>query len=393
MKKIFLSIILLGLFFAGGHTVFAQTTACPTGSDNECPGAQVCNPDTKQCMVDPQDGLNSIGDACTSDNQCRGNTVWCDPNAHVCAYDTGSTPTPVAGASTPAGSSAAGTPAAGSAAGATGGAAGSGNFVPLTNLPIFGNSSTLTSAPSLSAFFNALYLYCVGIAAVLAVLQLIHAGILYMGGDSVTEVKQAKDLIGSAILGLLLVLSPVIIFGLINPKILTLNVGFDKLGTTQTTAAPAAAPLPASAASVASCNNYGNLKVGLTASGCSAMSNIGYTQIDNSCCSTVPAGTVCCAQPNSQTGITAAPATQNRSITVTDFIYQALAGNGTDEGPIPSSASTFNTFAQSCSAAKLTLKPQYGSAGTCSAADIAATPKLKPFAGYIKCTPTTFYCN
>ena len=73
-------------------------------------------------------------------------------------------------------------------------------------------------------------------------LQLIHAGILYMGGDSVTEVKQAKDLIASVFLGLILVLSPVIIFSLINPKILSLNVGFDKLQSTSAPSTPAATP-------------------------------------------------------------------------------------------------------------------------------------------------------
>jgi hypothetical protein len=354
MKKILFTFLLFVLIFLGGHTALAQTA---------------------QGSVQP-------GGKCSADVDCQdvgGQNYGCITG--ICTLDT----------ATATGNPDTSATAAGSGADASKGATGSGNFVPLTNLPIFSSSAGLTSAPSLPAFFNALYVYCVGIAAALAVLQLIHAGILYMGGDSITEVKQAKDLIGSALFGLLLVLSPVIIFGLINPKILSLNVGFDKLGTT--TSSPAATtPLPASAASAASCDNYGNLKIG-TASACSAMSNIGYTQIDNSCCTTLPAGSVCCGQPNSQTGISAAPSTKNRSITVTDFIYHALAGDDTDKGQIPSSVATYNNFAQTCKAAKLTLKPVYGKMGTCNPADIAATPKLKPFAGYIKCTPTTFYCN
>ena len=51
---------------------------------------------------------------------------------------------------------------------------------------------------------------------------------MYMGGDSVTETKQARALIGSSILGLVLVLSPAVVFGIINPNILNLNVGPDK---------------------------------------------------------------------------------------------------------------------------------------------------------------------
>ena len=84
---------------------------------------------------------------------------------------------------------------------------GHGNLFPLTNLPVFNG---LTTAPSLPAFFNQLYKYCVGIAAVLAFLQIIRAGVMYMGGDSVTETKQARALIGTSILGLVLVLSPVV---------------------------------------------------------------------------------------------------------------------------------------------------------------------------------------
>lgn len=94
-------------------------------------------------------------------------------------------------------------------------------FVPLTNIPILtqtGNSF------SLDQFLNGLYRICIGIAAVLAVLQIMRAGIMYMGGDSVTEKKEAKNLIAMAIGGLILVLSPVVVFSVINPEILTLKI-------------------------------------------------------------------------------------------------------------------------------------------------------------------------
>ncbi len=94
-------------------------------------------------------------------------------------------------------------------------------FVPLTNIPAL---TEIGSSSTLPIFLNNLYKICIGLAAVLAVLQLIRAGIMYMMGDSVTEKKEAKNLIGLAVMGLVLVLSPTIVFGLINKDILELNL-------------------------------------------------------------------------------------------------------------------------------------------------------------------------
>ncbi len=103
------------------------------------------------------------------------------------------------------------------------------SFVPLTNIPALfetGNQFNLQD------FLNGLYRICIGAAAVIAVLQIMRAGIMYMGGDSVTEKKEARNLIGLAIGGLILVLSPVIVFSIINPEILSLQIGgIDKLQT------------------------------------------------------------------------------------------------------------------------------------------------------------------
>lgn len=100
-------------------------------------------------------------------------------------------------------------------------------FVPLTDLP--GLSST-EAAPDFTSFLNNLYKLCIGIAAALAVFQIMHAGIKFMTNKgSISENEQAKDLIRGAVLGLLLVLSPVIVFGIINPKILELDLDFSKL--------------------------------------------------------------------------------------------------------------------------------------------------------------------
>lgn len=94
-------------------------------------------------------------------------------------------------------------------------------FVPLTNVPFLTDTG---NSFDLSQFLNNLYRLAIGVAAVLAVLQIMRAGIMYMGGDSVTEKKEAKNLIGLSIAGLVLVLSPVVVFSIINPEILSLKI-------------------------------------------------------------------------------------------------------------------------------------------------------------------------
>lgn len=94
-------------------------------------------------------------------------------------------------------------------------------FVPLTSLP---GLSDFTSSTDLQAFLNNIYKICIGAAAALAVFQIMRAGFYFMTNKgSVSENEQAKHLLQMSIFGLLLVLSPVIVFGIINPKILSLD--------------------------------------------------------------------------------------------------------------------------------------------------------------------------
>jgi len=117
-------------------------------------------------------------------------------------------------------------------------------FVPLTNIPAL---TDLGTGFTLEAFLNGLFRIAIGAAAVIAVLQIMRAGIMYMASDSgFAEKKEAKNLIGLAIGGLVLVLSPVIVFSIINPEILSLKIGgIEKLRpepgatTTPTVVAPA----------------------------------------------------------------------------------------------------------------------------------------------------------
>lgn len=106
---------------------------------------------------------------------------------------------------------------------------GESGFQPLTQIPGIKDVADSSTLPN---FLNTLYKLCVGIAAALAVLQIMRGGMTYMLGDSVTEKKEARNLIAMSVVGLLLVLSPAIVFGIIDPRILNLQVDFTKLQST-----------------------------------------------------------------------------------------------------------------------------------------------------------------
>jgi hypothetical protein len=169
---------------------------------------------------------------------------------------------------------------------AASGAAPTGNFVALTQIPAItaigtGGVATLTS------FFNNIYKYCVGIAAALAVLMIAYAGFTWMSaGDNTEKISQAKKRIQDAIFGLVLVLSPTI-----NPNVLNLSLDFGHLAPSSTDAGAAPAGTPstgtASTPTAASCNDYTTIALGTGS--CTAP----LTQIDSSCCS-LGSGQVCC---------------------------------------------------------------------------------------------------
>lgn len=94
-------------------------------------------------------------------------------------------------------------------------------FVPLTSIP---GIETVAGSDGIASFLNNLYKIAIGVAAVLAVLQITRAGLMYMTEESISEKKEARHLIVASILGLVLVLSPAIVFGIIDPRILELNV-------------------------------------------------------------------------------------------------------------------------------------------------------------------------
>ncbi len=74
-------------------------------------------------------------------------------------------------------------------------------------------------------------MYIIGLAAVLAVIMIIWGGLEYSTQDSVSKKGAGKERIQQAILGLVLVLSPVLVFSIINPSILNLSISLPKLDT------------------------------------------------------------------------------------------------------------------------------------------------------------------
>jgi hypothetical protein len=106
-------------------------------------------------------------------------------------------------------------------------------FVPLAPIPGLTEGATADTA-GLANFFNNLYKYLIGLAAALAVIEIIWGGLEISTQDSVSKNKDGKDRIYQAIFGLVLVLSPVLVFSIINPSILNLSLNLPKLDTKST---------------------------------------------------------------------------------------------------------------------------------------------------------------
>ena len=102
-------------------------------------------------------------------------------------------------------------------------------FVPLAPIP---GLTDIQYAPNgLAVFFNNLYKYLIGLAAVLAVIMIIWGGLEYSTQDSISKKSDGKQRIYDAIFGLVLVLSPVLVFSIINPSILNLSLNLPPLDT------------------------------------------------------------------------------------------------------------------------------------------------------------------
>jgi len=103
-------------------------------------------------------------------------------------------------------------------------------FVPLTLIPNLTEGVAANTA-GLANFFNNLYKYLIGLAATIAVIEIIWGGLQISTQDSVSKQGEGRERITQAILGLILVLSPYLVFSIINPNILNLSLSLPELKT------------------------------------------------------------------------------------------------------------------------------------------------------------------
>lgn len=78
-------------------------------------------------------------------------------------------------------------------------------------------------------YINSLYALFIGVAALLAVVKIIIAGVKYMFSDVVPQKSQAKQDIKGALIGLVVVLSAVLILNVINPDLTGFNLDVERV--------------------------------------------------------------------------------------------------------------------------------------------------------------------
>lgn len=98
-------------------------------------------------------------------------------------------------------------------------------FVPLVGIPFIDEKELLgEDGAGLAGYANSLYRAAITIAAILAVIKIVIAGVQYMLTDVVPQKSQAKKSIRTALLGLLIVVGAVLILNTINPSLTNLKV-------------------------------------------------------------------------------------------------------------------------------------------------------------------------
>lgn len=100
------------------------------------------------------------------------------------------------------------------------GTAQSNGFVPLVGVPFLDNNQ---ASVRLVDYVNAFYIGSISLAAVIAVLRIIFAGVQYMLSDIVTSKGKAKKDIQAALVGLIIIIGAVLVLDTINPSIKMVN--------------------------------------------------------------------------------------------------------------------------------------------------------------------------
>lgn len=110
------------------------------------------------------------------------------------------------------------------------------------------------SPQGVATFLNNLYIFAIGIAVILAVGMIIYGGVKYALSQVPSAKGDGKRQITQALFGLVLVLAPALVFTIINPEILKLNVNFEALQTSWGTYGGTTNPVGGTAAATPSPN-------------------------------------------------------------------------------------------------------------------------------------------
>lgn len=115
-------------------------------------------------------------------------------------------------------------------------------LAPISGLTDQTTADSVAKSKSFADFFNNLYKYLIGLAAILAIIEIIWGGLEISTKDSVSKQSDGKERITQAIFGLVLVLSPVLVFSIVNPSILNLSLSLKPLDTKRTYIPPSTTP-------------------------------------------------------------------------------------------------------------------------------------------------------
>lgn len=110
--------------------------------------------------------------------------------------------------------------------------------------PIVGIPGVADPSLNFSDYINALYALAISIAAIMAVIKIIIAGVKYMLSDVVTSKSEALSDIQGAIFGLIIVISSYLILYVINPQLIKMEVFMTKVVPVAVPPAPQAPPPP-----------------------------------------------------------------------------------------------------------------------------------------------------
>lgn len=218
-KQLFFALVAFVGFAWLPHTALALNLGdpCDKTDPTSCISTALTCSDAGVCVKYTGGGISCTYPKCTVDADCavNGNGQTCqggDVN-NACSGTCGGGQSTTATPTTSAGSS---------------------GFVPLAPISGLTDSGTVNGSNGLANFLNNLYLYAIGIAGIIAVIEIVIGGLEYSVKDSIESHSNGRHRIQQAILGLVLVLSPYVVFSIINPAILNLSLNLPALNTAPT---------------------------------------------------------------------------------------------------------------------------------------------------------------